>query len=169
MQLRKLVRFSNILSWCNLIIAALLILFALVSGLTVLGIVNALTPIVLLGSILLHSYAAIQLSRSLLRPSIPLSRQTPTGIRLLGYISLFFAFLYGASGIAILQNSKELLKQVEIPAELKSVNIERIFRVSAIFALIYSIAIIVNVIINFRLLRWFYFLQQPDREKKQEQ
>jgi len=168
MQLRKLIRFSNILSWCNLIIAGLLIVFALVSGLTVLGVVNALTPIVLLGSILLHSYAAIQLSRSLLHPSIPLSRQTPTGIRLLGYISLFFAFLYGASGIAILQNSKELLKQVEIPPELKSINVEKIFRVSAIFALIYSSSIIVNVIINFRLLRWFYFLQQPDEEKQKQ-
>jgi hypothetical protein len=168
MQLKKLIRFSHILSWCNLIIAALLILFALVSGLAVLGIVNALTPIVLLGSILLNSYAAIQLSRSLLNPSIPLSRQTPTGIRLLGYISLFFAFLYGGSGIAILQNSKELLKQVEIPAELKNINIEKIFRVSAIFALIFSCSIIVNVILNFRLLRWFYFLQRPDQEKKPE-
>jgi len=51
---------------------------------------------------------------------------------------------------------------------LKSINVEKIFRVSAIFALIYSSSIIVNVIINFRLLRWFYFLQQPDEEKQKQ-
>ena len=155
MQIKTLVSISRLLSWFNLSVAGLLCLFALISAMVFMGLLNALTPIVLLGSIVLHSYAALQLRNSIVTGR-PLNRQTSTGIRFIGYIALFFSILYGGSGIVMLQNTKEMIRQIQLPVEYKTLNMTGLFRGIGVFALIFSVTILGNVVLNFRLLNWYH-------------
>src|ERR1022692_982517 len=110
--MKKILALSNILSWVNLIIGSLLVLCALLA-------IMAFPPfavmisVVLVGCIVLHSYAALQLRKSVLNAAIPLNRQTPVGIRMMGYMALFFTIMLFSNAVYILQNTQELLKQVQ--------------------------------------------------------
>jgi hypothetical protein len=165
MQVKKIVQLSAILSWVNLIIGSVLVVSALFSGLLLIGLANAVTPIVMWGSIILHSYAAIQLRKSIVT-SIPLNRQTAIGIRFIGYIALFIAFLWAGSGILLIQHAKELAqqlaKQIQLPPEYKNMDMSKFSRGMGIFFLLLSLSVITNVILNFRLLRWYYLSRQEE-------
>jgi len=166
--MKKLIQVSAILSWFNLIVSGLFMTLALLAGSFMMGFGNVLIVVVLMGSITLHSYAAIQLRKSLLHPSIPLGRQTGTGIRFMGYIALFLAFMYGSSAYYMLQHSKEFIDQVQLPAELRNVDLSGTFKKSGIFMMIFSISVVVNVILNFRLYRWYQILyMQNDRTNEE--
>lgn len=166
--MKKLIQVSAILSWFNLIVSGLFMTLALLAGSFMMGFGNVLIVVVLMGSITLHSYAAIQLRKSLLHPSMPLGRQTGTGIRFMGYIALFLAFMYGSSAYYMLQHSKEFIDQVQLPAELRNVDLSGTFKKSGIFMMIFSISVVVNVILNFRLYRWYQILyMQNDRTNEE--
>lgn len=152
-----MLRVSAILSWFNLIVAGIFVFCCLLFGLRLVGLANALIPAVLLGSIILHSYAALQLRKSMVNPEIPLSSQTPAGIRFVGYVVLFLAVLYGGSGMAMLQNTKEILSQVPMPPEYKNLDLTGSIRGAAVFLMLFSLSILVNVLLNFRLLRWYSY------------
>jgi hypothetical protein len=104
--------------------------------------------------VVLHSYAALQLRKSILNTSIPLNRQTPVGIRMMGYMALFFTIMLFSNAVYMLQNTKELLKQVQFPKEMKNVDITGVIHGTSIFMLLFSISVIVNVDLNLRLLSW---------------
>lgn len=87
--MKKILTFTAILSWINLLVCALLVLFALIGLFASGAALAALFIIVLTGAVILHSYASLQLRRSILYPSIPLSKQTPSGIRIMGFIAYF--------------------------------------------------------------------------------
>jgi hypothetical protein len=152
---KKMLQVSVVLSWFNLVVAGIFVFFGLLFGLRLVGMVNALVPAVLLGSIILHSYAALQLRKSMLNPAIPLGSQTPVGIRFVGYIALLLAVLYGGSGLAMIQHTQEFIKQVQMPPEFKKVDLSGSLRGAAIFLILFSLSIMINVILNFRLLRWY--------------
>lgn len=167
--MKNLLRVSAILSWFNLLVSGLFMALALLAGSFMVGFGNVLVIVVLMGSITLHSYAALQLRRSLLYPSVPLGRQTGTGIRFMGYIALFLAFMYGSSAFYMLQHSQEFIKQVELPAEYKNLNLSGTFKKTGIFMLIFSISVLVNVILNFRLYRLYQiFYMQKDQTKEED-
>jgi hypothetical protein len=166
--MKKLIQVSAILSWFNLLVSGLFMALALLAGSFMMGFGNILLVVVLMGSITLHSYAALQLRRSLLHPSIPLGRQTGTGIRFMGYISLFLAFMYGSSAFYMIQHSKEFIDQVQLPAEYKNFDLTGTFKKSGIFMLIFSLSVLVNVIINFRLYRWYLILFAHEDQKNRE-
>jgi hypothetical protein len=165
MQVKKIVQLSAILSWVNLIIGSVLVVSALFSGLLLIGLANAITPIVMWGSIILHSYAAIQLRKSIVT-SIPLNRQTGIGIRFIGYIAMFIALLWAGSGILLIQHAKELAqqlaKQIQLPPEYKNMDMSQFSRGMGIFFLLLSLSVITNVMLNFRLLRWYYLSRQEE-------
>ena len=158
---KKLSRLSAVLSWFNLIVAGIFVFCCLVFGLRLVGLANALIPAVLLGSIILHSYAALQLRKSMVDPDVPLSSQTPAGIRFVGYIVLFLAILYGGSGLAMFQHTQEIMKQMQLqmPPEYKNVDLTGSLRGASVFLMLFSLSILINVLLNFRLLRWYYFSQ----------
>jgi hypothetical protein len=152
--MKKILALSNILSWVNLIIGSLLVLCALLA-------IMAFPPfavmisVVLVGCIVLHSYAALQLRKSVLNAAIPLNRQTPVGIRMMGYMALFFTIMLFSNAVYILQNTQELLKQVQFPKEMKKADLTGVIHGTSIFMLLFSISVILNVVLNLRLLRWY--------------
>jgi len=162
--MKKSLKIATVLSWFNLIVWGLIsLLFALFAIMS--GNLSVLIITFLNGVIVLHSYAALQLQKSIRNPSIPLSSQTPVGIRFIGFIALFFGVLYLADGIAMLQNSQEIIKLLEpqLPPEAKKLNLSAIMRAGAIFSLLTGLSVAINVSLNFRLLRWYLFSQQQPR------
>jgi len=87
--MKNIIKITLILSWFNLVIGSILILSAIFMGLASGNILNILTLVILPSAFVLHSYAALQLRKSILHPEIPLGKQTPVGIRFIGYAALF--------------------------------------------------------------------------------
>jgi hypothetical protein len=81
---------ATILSWINLIIGGILVLGGLFSMLMAPNVMLMLISVVLTGSIVLHSYATLQLRKSIINPDIPLSSQTSSGIRLVGFMAVLW-------------------------------------------------------------------------------
>lgn len=159
--MKKVVVLSNILSWFNLIVSGALTLFALLSMLIYPGI-QFLISAVLIGCIVLHSYASLQLRKSILNESISLGRQTPVGIRIMGYMSLFFSIILFSQSVFMLQNAKELLKQAQFPPQMKNVDVKSFVRGTGIFMLFFSVSVIVNVGLNLRLLRGYMIASRSE-------
>jgi hypothetical protein len=152
---------SNILSWVNLLVGGaigLCALFMIVSFPPV----AVLISVVLIGCIVLHSYAAIQLRKSILNSSVALNRQTPAGIRLMGYMALFFAVMLFSNAIIMLQNAQQLISQAQFPKEMSTASVQKVVHVTAVFILLFSACIIVNVVLNLRFLKWYLI----NREKQ---
>ena len=70
--MKTALKISNVLSWINLIIGGILVLGGLLSMLMTPNASILLVSIVLTGSIVLHSYAALQLRKSIIHPEVPL-------------------------------------------------------------------------------------------------
>ena len=160
--MKKALKISNILSWINLIIGGILVLGGLLSMLMTPNASILLVSIVLTGSIVLHSYAALQLRKSIVHPEIPLNKQTPTGIKLIGFMALFFAVLNIGNAVVIIQNAAEVVKQVQLPFKPESVDLVAAIRGAGIFSLLFSIGIAVNVLLSIRLLRWYLASNQEE-------
>ena len=159
--MKTLMKIVGFLSWFNLIVGAVLILGALLSGIGSGNIVYLLTSIVLVSAIVLHSYAALQLRKSIMHPEIPLGNQTPTGIRFIGFVALFFAFMNIVNSVTILQHTADYAQQIKLPQGAPPVNLQKVLQVAGIFSLIFSACILSNVILNFNLLRWYRANQKP--------
>ena len=156
-------KISSILTWFNLIVWGLIAALGLLSALMA-GNMSFLLITILTGVTVLHSYASLKLHRSIRNSNVPLSDQTPVGIRFIGFIALFFGVLYIGDGIGLLQNTSDVVKlmQPQIPPELKNINLVSLLHGVAIFSLITGICISLNVFLNFRLLRWYYLVKQSD-------
>lgn len=151
---------THVLSWINLIIGGLLVAGGLLSMLATPNASILLVSVVLTGSIVLHSYAALQLRKSIIHPNIPLNKQTPTGIRFIGFMALFFAILNIGNAVVIIQNAAEVIKQIQLPFKPEGVDLVSMIRGVGIFSLLFSIGIAVNVLLNIRLLKWYMAKEQ---------
>jgi len=147
-------KISAILSWINIIVWGLVVLEALLIGLAS-GTFLFLVVAFFLSAIILHSYAALQLRKSIRNPSIPLGSQTPAGIRYIGFVALLFGATCLANALTILQNPGEYLKFMQSQmAQFKEMNVGYIRKIGTL-ALLLGLSIVANVFINFRLLRWY--------------
>ena len=153
--MKTFVKISAVLTWINLVIGSLAILLIVLAGLGSGALLNMLPVLIIPSAIVLHSYAALQLRKSILHPEIPLSNQTPVGIRFIGYVSLFFAFMNLVSVISAFGHTKELAQQIKLPPEAADMDPVKLLHFAIVFSLLFSTSILVNVIINFRLLRWY--------------
>lgn len=153
--MRTALKISNILSWINLIVGGILVLGGLLAMLSTPNASILLVSVVLTGSIVLHSYAALQLRKSIVHPEIPLNKQTPTGIRFIGFMALFFAILNIGNAAMIIQNAAEVVKQVELPFKPEGIDLVAAIRGAGIFSLLFSLGIAVNVLLGIRLLKWY--------------
>jgi hypothetical protein len=161
--MKKILAVSNILSWINLIFGSFLVLCALLTIMTFPPLA-VMISVVLVGCIVLHSHAALQLRKSILHAATPLNKQTPVGIRVMGYMALFFAIMLFSNAVYLLQNTKEVLKQVQFPKEVKNVDITGVIHGTSLLMVLFSISVIVNVVLNLRLLR-FYVLAHNSQSK----
>ena len=164
--MKKILIITAVLSWINLLVGALLVLVGLIGLFASPAALAALFIIVLSGSVILHSYAAMQLRRSILYPSISLSTQTPSGIRIMGFIALFFAMMSFANATIFIQQAPELAKHVQLPPQAKNLNVVPILRASGIITLVISLSIFANVVLNFRLLKWYIISNQEENKKE---
>ncbi len=164
--MKKILQLSGFLSWFNLVCGCLLVLGGLLMVMVTPDILVILTSVVLTSAIVLHSYASIQLRKTVLHPEIPLSRSTPGGIRFMGFIALFFAIWNFTNALVGLQNAPEIASKMELPAQYRELhlNLTAIVRASGIFQLVISICIMINVVISMRILRWFLASVQDPTE-----
>jgi hypothetical protein len=160
--MKKVVQITSVLSWINLVIGSILVLAGLIMALASGQLFSAGTTVLLVSSIILHSYAALKLRRSIVHPDIPLNRQTPTGIRFMGFVALFCSLMIAGNSFYILQNTKEFVDQVKLPPEAKNMNVTGMLRGTAVFTLLFALSILANVILNLRLLRWYQLMTYRD-------
>jgi hypothetical protein len=156
--MRTILKISTVLSWFNLVVWGFVVLTGIYSALASQN-MAFLVIAFLLSAILLHNYAALQLHKSIKNPSKPLSSQTPAGIRFIGAIALFLGVICFIYGMALVQNPREILRlvQPQFP-QAKDFSINTI-RSEGVFMLTSGVCITLNVIFNFRLLRWYHFMK----------
>ena len=170
--MKRLLVISGILSWLNLIIWGLAIAMGTLSAILYMNI-QLIIFIFIISSIVLHSYAALKLRRSLKDPGIPLGSQTPVGIRLMGAVTLFLGIIYISQGIAILQNMTEVVKDLQpmldslstrnsMPA--KSIHAKNMVLGISIFSILAGLSCAGNAILNFRMLRGYLFSNQQEQK-----
>lgn len=154
-----------VLSWIILVLGCLFLLFGLLAAMTTRD-MRVFTVFIIFAAIPLHSYAALQLRKSILHNNIPLAGQTRFGLRVAGFVALFIGFLSVMSGLGPLSNPEEYLKQWnELMPNAKNVYTRNMVFAAGIISLIFSLAIIVNVVINLRLLRIYLINQLNKREE----
>ena len=151
--MRRALRISAVLTWINLIFWGLACLQCLLLGLT--GNPLFLLSGFFVSAVVLHSYAALRLHKSIRNPAVPLSSQTPTGIRFIGFVSLFISTLFIVFGIAMIKSAHEVMAMLQANPQFKDVS-EKQLRVSGVEVLVLGLSVAVNVLINLRLLRWYY-------------
>ncbi|MGN6494858.1 MAG: hypothetical protein ACTHLE_22915 [Agriterribacter sp.] len=148
---------ATVLSWINIIIGGFFVIGGLMFTLASGGALMMLISVVLMASIVLHGYATLQLRKSIVNPDVPLGNQTPVGIRMIGFIALFFAILSLINAMVVIQNAPEAAKLSLENVKMKpeGVDFVAIVKGAGIFLLIFSIGIAVNVFLSIRLLRWY--------------
>ncbi|HXB09324.1 MAG TPA: hypothetical protein VNW04_19500 [Puia sp.] len=167
--MRTALKIATVLSWINLILFGFITLCLLLSAL-VMG------PVILIGAILfcaipLNCYAALQLHKSIRDPALKLSHQTPAGIRFVGFVALFFGIMITSSNIGNLLHPAEWaesLRQGFTQMGMKDTSRITVpfVRECAVVGTLLGLSVVVNVMLNFRLLRWYYLVQQSDASQR---
>ena len=164
--MKKLQIIGRALAWFNLIFWGIPIVSFLLGVLASVDL-QFLVPVVLLAAVPLHSFAALQLQRSLRHPQIKLSQQTPAGIRFVGTIALFIGILLAFTGAAAMGVAKEMLPQFKEKMgqfkqwDMSAMTVGDLRAIAALYLLL-GLAVVANVMIHLRLLRWYYLVKQSD-------
>jgi hypothetical protein len=165
--MKKVLKAASILTWFNMIVWSLFVLLLLALFLFSQAMIM-LFLFVLLSSIPLNCYAALQLHRSIRQPAVKLSSQTPTGIRFVGFVALFLAITTVINDLTLIGNASEAVRlvkdgmaQVKNAADLSYMTVS-FFRIVGIIGTILGLCVGANVLLNFRLLRWYYLVRQSD-------
>ena len=168
--MKTVLTIASVLTWFNLIFWGATIGFG-VLGMLVMGQATIFAAgFVLLASIPLNCFAALKLQTSIRHPNIPLSHQTPAGIRFVGLMALFFGFLLLFKGGAAFADPKpamevykQMIDQMPKPLPEGAPGLGMVFaRCLAVGMLALGLLVAVNVILNLRLLRWYYLVRKSD-------
>lgn len=157
--MKTVLKISTVLSWFNLIVWGVIVLFFVLNLLGAGQLALLFFPFLLCVTVL-HSYAALQLHKSIKDPEKPLSKQTPAGIRFIGIVAGFLGIIFFVDGLAVLQNTHEAMQMAisQYPPAKDLISLASL-RAAGAFALISGICIVLNVLLNFRLLRWYHFMK----------
>ncbi|WP_212001721.1 hypothetical protein [Chitinophaga sp. HK235] len=93
---------------------------------------------------------SLYLQRSLILPEVPLKENTPTGIRIMGVITILFGALLFMGGLGLLALPPEMKK--EVAQQLGADNASVLTPMSVVF-LIISFILTFNANLSFRFLR----------------
>jgi len=162
--MKRALKVANVLSWFSVIFIGINVVCGLLLALAG-GNPSMILSSVIVASIPLHSYAALQLHRSIRRPETKLSHQTPAGIRFVGLVAFLLGALLVIGGAGLLGYAPELYasmakEKVKMPV-LGDLTIPVLREVGGIY-LTLGLVVTVNVILNLRLLRWYYLVHQSD-------
>ena len=160
LKIARILTWFNLIFWGALIVILLLFAFAMQTF-------PVIVILILLSAVPLNCYASLQLQKSIRYPAIKLSSQTPVGIRFVGFVALFFAISFICNGVVLINNAKEVIKPFrEQIGQVKGADLsfitETYFRRVGAFVIFVGLCIGVNVVLNFRLLRWYYLVRQSD-------
>src|ERR1700683_1006145 len=168
--MKTVLTIASVLTWFNLIFWGATIGFG-VLGMLVMGQATIFAAgFVLFAPIPLNCFAALKLQTSIRHPNIPLSHQTPAGIRFVGLMALFFGFLLLFKGGAAFADPKpamevykQMIDQMPKPLPEGAPGLGMVFaRCLAVGMLALGLLVAVNVILNLRLLRWYYLVRKSD-------
>ncbi|HEV3415023.1 MAG TPA: hypothetical protein VG101_21235 [Puia sp.] len=163
-------RVATVLSWFNIIFWGMIVVLGLL-GSVVVGQMPLVVSLVLLSAIPLNSFAALRLHSSIRYTGVPLNHQTPVGIRFVGLIALFFGFLLIFLGFSILGNPGAMMDSMkaaisQMPEDTRGMYT---FLLNKVFVLLLGVAFLflglsdaINVVLNLRLLRWYYLVHKRD-------
>ncbi|HXB96390.1 MAG TPA: hypothetical protein VNU70_14560 [Puia sp.] len=156
---------ARILTWFNLIFWGGFLALSLLGAL-LLGAIPVVVLAFLLCAIPLHCYAGLLLQRSIRFPNVKLSNQTPVGIRFVGLVALFYGISLLFNCVVILRDPKTVLDLVkEGMPNIKQVTDAQLLvwiHQFGIAGIVLGLAIVINVVLNTRLLRWYYLVKQSD-------
>lgn len=150
----------KVLSIINLVVSSGLVLLAALSLLMSVS-PTGLVLIFFMGAAAIHSWLGLSLHRSL-RTGEPLDEQKPTGLRVIGFITAFAAFMCMASCITFLRAPENLVReavqpildqQPKGPGAFTLGQLEQLVRGMAVAMLIYAISLMVNYIMSMNFLQ----------------
>jgi hypothetical protein len=161
--MKTVLKISLALTWFNLVVWGFIVAVGILMSFATGNMYGALVAF-LMAATVLHSYASLKLHKSIRHSNIPLSDQTPAGIRFVGFVALFVGIMYVGYGVALWQTPGEFSKMnmAQMPAEYRNIDLTRIVRVMGVFCIIIGIFVGINVLLNIRLLRWYYLVKQSD-------
>ena len=168
--MKKALKIASVLTWFNLVFWGLLVISSFLGALLT-GQSSTVAVLVLLSAIPLNAFAALRLHASIRYSGIPLSHQTPVGIRFVGLVALFFGIMIVSVGSTIVGNPglvanawKDTLTKV--PENIRSVYPPTVpiglVRLVGGAMLALGLLVVINVILNLRLLRWYYLVHRSD-------
>jgi hypothetical protein len=156
---------GRILAWFNLIYWGMGVLSGLLQA-TSMGIPLAWVVVVLMAAIPLNSYAALQLHKSIRRPEIPLSHNTPAGIRFVGSFVVLIGICFLGFGVLLLEWPQDFLAAFKEQAVNMNqlVNLTSVdqLRSLGVFVVVLGIVMIASALLNMRLLRWYLLAKRGD-------
>lgn len=156
---------GRVLAWFNLVFWGIQVLSGVLQAMSM-GVPVVWVVVVLMAAIPLNSYAALQLHKSLRRPDIPLSHNTPVGIRFVGAFVVFIGIFWTGIGLLMLEWAKDLLpyfkeQSANMGQLMGPMTVERI-RGLGVFIALLGIIMIASALINMRLLRWYFLVRKSD-------
>jgi hypothetical protein len=162
--MKTMLKIASVLTWFNLIFWGVLLAFGILFCLVSMQLLP-LASAVLMSAIPLNCFAALKLHTSIRRPDTPLSNQTPVGVRFVGLMALFFGTTFIYTGVSFIADPKpaieafqQTLSQMPVSQShlVSGLVMAELVRVVAIVWLVLGLLVAVNVILNLRLLRWYY-------------
>ena len=163
--MKKTLSIARILTWFNLIFWGGLLGLSSLSALAI-HLYATLVGVFLLCAIPLHSYAALQLHKAIRFPSVKLSHHTPVGIRFVGLVALFLGIFMVGNAYVILTDPKPLLQimrdSMPDPKRFSDAQLLGMMHLLGIVAVVVGLIAVVNVLLNTRLLRWYYLVKRSD-------
>ncbi|HUB61431.1 MAG TPA: hypothetical protein VL978_12045 [Puia sp.] len=167
--MKTMLKIASVLTWFNLVFWGALLGFGLLVCL-VSAQLPLLLSVVLMTAIPLNCFAALKLHTSIRHTHVPFSHQTPAGIRFVGLMALFFGITFIYSGISLLADPqpgveiyKQMLAQMPTAAPPGVAAMGRTFiLIGAVAWVVLGLLVAVNVILNLRLLRWYYLVHKSD-------
>lgn len=168
--MKTVLKIASILTWFNLIFWGLLVCFGLLGAL-LMGQMPLLAGIVLLSAIPLNCFAALKLHTSIRYSSVPLNHQTPVGIRFVGLMALFFGITDIYTGISIITHPARMSDSIkamitQVPEEQRAIYTAMakgtFVEIMGVATLVLGFLVVINVVLNLRLLRWYYLVHRSD-------
>ncbi|WP_349316164.1 hypothetical protein [Chitinophaga sp. MM2321] len=129
-----------------------------------------LLSLMIWGACFIHSILSLYLQRSLLLPEVPLKENTPTGIRIMGAITMGFGMLLFFGGFCLLAASPEMIaeavKQMP-PQEQAAINVSILKPLGAVF-LVLSFLLTFNANLSFSYLKQWLGKQEQHHQQEEE-
>jgi magnesium-transporting ATPase (P-type) len=163
------------LSIINLVVAGFIVLMLLLSLMFMPAMSLVLISMLVTGAVVIHSLLSLGLQQSIKKPARPLKENTPGGLRIMGFIAIFYAVLLITNGIYGLIHLDEVMKvdaslrqtMPQLPNGQAAPAAQATRGLTAgilVVMVVHAVAVLVNCALSFSFLRQW---QEAHREHKE--